>query len=446
MIEFAVFHNGSTDLPTRFAGPVSIPDGNLSTVHESMQRVVMDQVRQGVLAEKLGFDYWFLTEHHFEVEGAEFSAGPLLLEAAIAAQTSRIRLGQMANIAAWWHPVRLAEQAALLDVVSGGRLEFGLGRGYQSRETEVFGTPYGSTAQDSERNRAYFEEAYELILKAWTQDSFSHRGNFFSIPPPYTTWHHTQTMAFFGEPGAGRTVEDVLQLGHPTGNPVPIYSHNTILKEISVFPQPLQRPHPQVWMPVTSPRSVQWAARNGLNAIFAASTNDRIRPDLEVFYQEAEKHDWPDRLGRGPLKFGWDAEKRRGTALLRFVHVVEEGIGDLDRALTAIMHLWSFLGSFPGALVATPDGTSDGNGEMAKTLDDYGLILFGSKQRVIDGIMEVKDLGGYDDYITLLMFDLPGFTGPEVAAQMEYFSREIMPVLRRECGGSAEPLTSAAAR
>jgi alkanesulfonate monooxygenase SsuD/methylene tetrahydromethanopterin reductase-like flavin-dependent oxidoreductase (luciferase family) len=151
MIEFAVFHNGSTDLPCKKVEFLSVPDGDLGAVHRSMQRVVGDQVRQGVLAEKLGFDYWFLTEHHFEPEGAEFSPGPLLVEAAIAAQTSRIRLGQMANIAAWWHPVRLAEQAALLDVVSGGRLEFGLGRGYQPRETEVLGTPYGATAQDTER-------------------------------------------------------------------------------------------------------------------------------------------------------------------------------------------------------------------------------------------------------------------------------------------------------
>jgi alkanesulfonate monooxygenase SsuD/methylene tetrahydromethanopterin reductase-like flavin-dependent oxidoreductase (luciferase family) len=322
-----------------------------------MQRVVGDQVRQGVLAEKLGFDYWFLTEHHFEPEGAEFSPGPLLVEAAIAAQTSRIRLGQMANIAAWWHPVRLAEQAALLDVVSGGRLEFGLGRGYQPRETEVLGTPYGATAQDTERNRAYFEEAYEIILKAWTEESFSHHGNFFTIPPPYTTWHHAQTIAYFSQPGSGRALEDVLQLGEPTGNPIPIFSHNTILKEISVFPQPVQKPYPQMWVPVTSPRSVQWAARHGVNAIFAGSPNSQVRSDVETYYQAAERHGYPDRLERGPFKFGWDARKKRGVAYLRFVHAIDDGVGDLGRAMDSIAHLWGFLGSFPGATgIASPNG------------------------------------------------------------------------------------------
>jgi alkanesulfonate monooxygenase SsuD/methylene tetrahydromethanopterin reductase-like flavin-dependent oxidoreductase (luciferase family) len=80
-----------------------------------------------------------MTEHHFQPEGPEFSPNPLLVEAAVAAQTKRIRLGQHANITTWWEPVRLAEQAAMLDVLSGGRLEFGIGRGYQPREAEVFG-------------------------------------------------------------------------------------------------------------------------------------------------------------------------------------------------------------------------------------------------------------------------------------------------------------------
>jgi alkanesulfonate monooxygenase SsuD/methylene tetrahydromethanopterin reductase-like flavin-dependent oxidoreductase (luciferase family) len=86
----------------------------------------------------------------------------------------------MANILPWWHPIRVAEQAAMLDVISGGRLEFGIGRGYQPREAEVFGRPYGATIQDQERNRSYYHEAYEIIMKAWTQPSFSHHGEFFS--------------------------------------------------------------------------------------------------------------------------------------------------------------------------------------------------------------------------------------------------------------------------
>src|SRR5918912_575295 len=216
MLELGIFHNGASDLPKKITSDgVVVNDGTRTDTHQSFQRAVIAQVRQGILAERLGFNYLFMTEHHFQPEGPEFSPNPLLVETAIAAQTKRIRLGQQANIITWWEPVRLAEQAAMLDVLSGGRLEFGIGRGYQPREAEVFGQPYGATIQDQERNRAYYHEAYEIIMKAWTQPSFSHHGEFFSIPPSYTKWHHKATMAYFSLPQAGRTVEEVLQVGQP---------------------------------------------------------------------------------------------------------------------------------------------------------------------------------------------------------------------------------------
>jgi alkanesulfonate monooxygenase SsuD/methylene tetrahydromethanopterin reductase-like flavin-dependent oxidoreductase (luciferase family) len=246
---------------------VIVNDGTLTDVQRSNQRVLVNQIRQGILAERLGFDYFFMTEHHFQPEGAEFSPNPLLTETAIAAHTKRIRLGQAANILTWWHPIRLAEQAAMLDVISGGRLEFGIGRGYQPRENETFGKPYGATVQDQERNRAYYEEAYEIIIKAWTEGSFSHHGEFHSIPPHYTKWNHKQTIAYFSRPGRGRTLEEVLRLGPPdlyaAGNPV--QATTTVLKEISLFPQPLQKPYPQIWEPLTSERSIRWAAQRGIN-------------------------------------------------------------------------------------------------------------------------------------------------------------------------------------
>jgi alkanesulfonate monooxygenase SsuD/methylene tetrahydromethanopterin reductase-like flavin-dependent oxidoreductase (luciferase family) len=196
MIEIGLFHNGASDLPVKItADGVAINEGNLRATQESAARIQVNQVRQGILADRLGYDYFFLTEHHFQPEGAEFSPNPLLTQAAVAAQTKRIRLGQCANIVTWHHPVRIAEQAAMLDVISGGRLEFGMGRGYQPRETEVLGGQMGATIQDQERNRSYFEEAYEIILKCWTQDSFSHHGEFFTIPPSYTRWNHKQTIA-----------------------------------------------------------------------------------------------------------------------------------------------------------------------------------------------------------------------------------------------------------
>ncbi len=130
MIEIGVFHNGASDLPTKITRDgVAINDGDLAATQASAARVQVDQIRQGVLAEQLGFDYFVMTEHHFQPEGAEYSPNPLQTETAIAALTKRIRLGQAANILTWHHPVRIAGQAAMLDVISGGRLEFGILRG-----------------------------------------------------------------------------------------------------------------------------------------------------------------------------------------------------------------------------------------------------------------------------------------------------------------------------
>jgi alkanesulfonate monooxygenase SsuD/methylene tetrahydromethanopterin reductase-like flavin-dependent oxidoreductase (luciferase family) len=233
MLEVGLFHNGATDLPLqRTSTGMVLPTGTLDDMHASSQRVAQNQVRQGALAEKLGYEYFWMTEHHFQPEGAEFSPNPMMIQAAVASQTSRIRLGQYANIITWWHPIRFAEQAAMLDVISNGRLECGVGRGYQPRENETLGRYYGSTIQDQERNRTSFEEAYEIVLKAWTQQSFDHHGENFSIPPSDTKWHHAQTMELFSQPGYGPPLEQVVKVGKPDlysgGNPV--VASTTVLK------------------------------------------------------------------------------------------------------------------------------------------------------------------------------------------------------------------------
>jgi len=169
MLELGVYHNGASDLPKRISSDgVVINDGTLADSHVSFQRALTAQVRQGVLADRLGFNYWFMSEHHFQPEGPEFSPNPLLVETAIAAQTRQLRLGQQANIITWWEPIRLAEQAAMLDVISGGRLEFGIGRGYQPRESEATGL-----AQRS-RIKSGIEPIFTRLTKSFSRRGRSH--------------------------------------------------------------------------------------------------------------------------------------------------------------------------------------------------------------------------------------------------------------------------------
>ncbi len=447
MIEIGVFHNGASDLPPiRTPSGVVVNDGTLADVHASSQRTVVNQVRQGILADRLGFDYWFQTEHHFQPEGAEFSPNPLFSEMAIAANTRRIRLGQAASIITWHHPIRFAEQVAMLDVLSGGRVECGIGRGYQPRENETFGKPFGSTIQDQERNRVAFQEAYDTIIKAWTEPSMSHHCEFFSIPPSYTKWNHAGTIAYFGLDKVEREVEDVLKLGAPdmyaTGNPV--QATTTTLKEISVFPQPLQKPHPQVWEPLTSPRSIEWAARHGVNGYFIAEPNAFLKERIEAYYEAAEKHGWPDRLQRGAFKYGWDAEKRRGIVTCRYIHLVLPGQDrerELERFKLGLELQWHYYGPFGfGALIAATKGVEVKDFDLNEPIDaqdllDAEIALFGTPDEVGEAILRVKEVCGYEDFMFHTWFESGGFSGREVEEQMQAFAEEVAPGLRRACGG-----------
>ncbi len=443
MIEIGVFQNGASDLQVvTTKNGVVVNDGSLAEVHQSAQRTLVNQIRQGVLADQLGFNYFFMTEHHFQPEGAEYSPNPLLTETAIAARTKRIRLGQAANIVPWWHPVRIAEQAAMLDVISGGRLEFGIGRGYQPREAEVFGWPF-STIQDQERNRAFYQEAYEIILKCWTQDSFHHAGQFYTIPPVFTRWNHKQTIAYFGMEKAGRRVEDVLKIGGPDpyGGPNPVLQTPTVLKELQVFPQPLQKPYPQMWEPLTTERSIRWAAQRGINGYFIVEPNSRLRKNIETYYEESEKNGWPDRSGRGKYKFGWDAERRRGVVTCRYIHLVIPGkdrARELERFKRALELQWDYYGPFGFAAVLAEADEPMHALDMrvdADMLMRKGIALFGTPAEVAEAIMRVKESCGYEDFMFHTWFETGGFSGEEVEEQMQYFAEEVMPLLARACGG-----------
>jgi len=444
MIEIGILHNGASDLPAiKTPSGVTVHDGSLEEVHESNQRVLISQVRQGILAERLGYDYYFMTEHHFEQEGAEFSPSPLLAQTAIAAQTKRIRLGQMANIISWWHPIRIAEQAAMLDVISGGRLEFGIGRGTQPREAELFGATYGSGVQDQERNRSYFYEAFEVILRAWTETSFSHHGEFYTLPPSFTKWHHHSTMAYFGQEKAGRKPEDVLKMGKPdlySGGP-PVMAATTTLKEISVFPQPLQKPYPQVWIPVTSERTIRWAAQQKINAYTVPEPLSRLKRNIEIYYEEAEKNNWPDRLDRGAFKYGWDAEKHRGFGCCRYVHIIPEGKDEqkrIDRYKASLEQVWDYLSPFGFAIVLSDldEAPYDiGMKVPADLLINKDIAIVGTADHVTEKLMKLKTDCGYEDFFISAWFEGAGYSTEETEENMEMFAEGVMPELRNQCGG-----------
>ena len=133
--------------------------------------------------DELGFDSFWMAEHHFQREGTECIPNVLLMALHLTHVTKRLKIGCGFNITPMWHPLRLAEDYAMADILSHGRVIFGVGRGYHTREVETFGSPL----IDQAANRELFEEQVEIIFKAFNNERFSHKGKYYTLPPevPY---------------------------------------------------------------------------------------------------------------------------------------------------------------------------------------------------------------------------------------------------------------------
>jgi alkanesulfonate monooxygenase SsuD/methylene tetrahydromethanopterin reductase-like flavin-dependent oxidoreductase (luciferase family) len=197
----------------------------------------------------LGYETLWLAEHHFQHEGYECIPNIPLLAVDLAHRTRRLKIGCAFNIVPTWHPLRLAEDYAVADILTGGRIVFGVGRGYHSREVETFGNPM----LDGEANRALFEEQVEIILKAFREESFSHQGKHYTLPPevPYRGYR---------------------------------------LRELTLVPRPL-RPV-EVWQPIVSgsARSLDFMARHGIKGVISATAESVARRWLADYQAAARRH------------------------------------------------------------------------------------------------------------------------------------------------------------
>jgi probable F420-dependent oxidoreductase len=173
----------------------------------SVAEVYDYNLRVADLLEELGFDGLWVSEHHFRDYGTCPNIFTML--SYLAARTERIRLGSGVVVLPLHNPIHVAEEAAQVDLLSGGRLEMGVGRGYQSIEFDGFGI-------DLAEARDRFDEALEVITGLWTQETFHHEGRFYR-----------------------------------TG-------------EVSLTPRPLQTPHPPLAVAAVSPETVERYARRGL--------------------------------------------------------------------------------------------------------------------------------------------------------------------------------------
>jgi len=190
-------------------------------------------VERNVEAESLGYHSTFLVEHHFTGFGQVSATLNLLTW--IGARTTSLRLGTAVIVLPWHNPVLLAEQIATLDLLSIGRVDAGIGKGYRMKEFEGF-----SISMDEADAR--FEECLEVMLKAWTSD---------------TPWSHQGTY----------------------------WQYN----EVVVEPPSTQKPHPQIWMGAGSPRSVKQVAQLGFNMLLGQFDSfEMIAEEVALFKSEVE--------------------------------------------------------------------------------------------------------------------------------------------------------------
>lgn len=208
----------------------------------------------------LGFDTFWMAEHHFQPEGYECIPNVVMMALHLAHLTERIRLGCGFNIAPMWNPLRLAEDFAMADILTGGRVTFGVGRGYHTREVETFGSPL----LDQPANRDLFEEQVDIIFKALKEEKFSHKSKNYTIPPnvPYRGYE---------------------------------------LKEISVVPRPTHEF--ECWQPIqsASERALDFMARMGIKGVVGGGSAEGGAMDSVVMaWQEAQA-----RVGR-EIKLGED--------------------------------------------------------------------------------------------------------------------------------------------
>jgi alkanesulfonate monooxygenase SsuD/methylene tetrahydromethanopterin reductase-like flavin-dependent oxidoreductase (luciferase family) len=179
------------------------------------RRVALDTVYARALEriaimDQSGYDAVWLAEHHFST----FSVCPSVhvMGAHVAARTRHLRIGTAVSLAAFYHPLRLAEEVALLDVLSGGRVNWGAGRGFDRREFDTFGVPPEESAER-------FREAVEIVLAAWRNERLSYEGKFHRY------------------------------------------------EDVEVLPKPLQQPHPPVWVAASSDSAIEWAAQQGFSIL-----------------------------------------------------------------------------------------------------------------------------------------------------------------------------------
>lgn len=324
-------------------------------------------------AEALGVWGAGAIEHHLHSEGYEVGPNPGVLNAYWAAKLEKMHVGAMGYVMATQDPIRVAEETAIIDHLSEGRLFVGFARGYQSRWANILGQFTGAIAtvsdgsDDDRKNRDIFEERVEMVLRCWTEDSLSLDGQYYKAPYPITTGvQNYPAWKIARDAGAVGEIDD-------QGN----------VRAVSVVPAPYQRPHPPIFVATSkSDDSIRYCAQMGFMPLYF-SNFDTIRRHSELYRHEAARH------GRN-VKPG---EKQN---IVRWVHICDSEAEYDQRLRDYEIDIYkNFYGPF---FPQFPTGEDD---EMIQNIKKSGVYIGGTADQVRDEwIRMYREVPA--EYITLI--------------------------------------------
>jgi natural product biosynthesis luciferase-like monooxygenase protein len=338
-------------------------------VGKSEHEIVHEQLTLMRAAEDYGFDSVWPAEHHFSEYG--YCASPALTLAALAGETKRIRLGTGVVVLPLNHPLRVAEDYAMLDLMSNGRVDLGVGRGYQPTEFQGYGI-------DQTRTREMFHEAIEIIRRAWTEEAVTFEG---------AHWR------FDG---------------------------------VSVRPKPLQRPHPPIWMAALSPETFELAGRYGFHLLFGTAFGlppERAR-ELQASYRRG--------LTAGGHDPG--ARRRAGLMMVYVADSVEEARADFrDPVMWYYRTIAKYVAPPPGQApvkgyemyVKTRELVAGASWEEFLRRQ---AVVCGDPDSVVEALTRAQETYGFTDL--LCWTRLGGLDHRKVLRSMDLMSTKVFPHLR----------------
>ncbi len=328
-----------------------------------------ETIEQILLADQLGFDVAWLAELHF-FRNFSIMPSPLMVAVAVAQRTRRIRLGTAVTLLPFHHPLRAAEEAATADLLTGGRLEYGVGRGTIAVHFQGFGM-----ARDESRER--FEEALEMIVRAWTEERVTYKGRFYQVA------------------------------------------------DIAVEPRPLQKPHPPIRIAANSPETAEFAGRKGYDVLVASPINP-----VPGFYEHIRAY-------RAALKTGARPEHLGDVAALFFVCPQTSRAAARAEAEQSLLHYFRTIGEqallggrgqYEGSYAYLEQVRARAAAMTYETVDET-MAVYGSPEECIARINDVYQHSAIDQLVC--WFNAGGLIPHrDVMATMERFASKVMPAVR----------------